>query len=182
MDICGAKARREVGILEKKLVLLKAKLLELDEQVIVYPQVKVEGVGFNEVIIFCKDTLGLDFMLKAKYMADTMLYFPTSIADWRTIVPFVTLSAELYAEQERKDCDNYSQRSASECSWRFGVSGLQVWGDSPYGYHAYNLALVRSNGEWLRSHVWEPNAGFEVAGELLTMDNADGWHARSWMP
>jgi hypothetical protein len=107
-------------------------------------------------------------------LPDVNFYY-TDSADWKKIIPYLTYSAEYYAESERKDCDDYSKKASADASFYLGLNVIQAWGTMPDGYHAFNL--VKTDTGYM---VFEPNAGWECAGELLELDNKYEWKADKW--
>lgn len=119
------------------------------------------------------DDLGLVWM-------DTKLpdanFFYTNESSWQKIFKNLIYPATRFTEVERKDCDDYSKKASADSSFYYGLNCLQSWGDSPAGYHAFNMIMVAP-------YIWrifEPNSGFECAGELLKLDNKYGWKAKDW--
>lgn len=103
-------------------------------------------------------------------------FFYTDILSWQVIFKNLIYPAQYFAEIERKDCDDYSKKASADSSFYYGLNCLQVWGDTPEGYHAFNMIMI-APGIW---RVFEPNAGFECAGELLLLDNKYGWKPKQW--
>ena len=111
-------------------------------------------------------------------MPDVHMFY-TDRPHWAQIMRHLIYSAEPYSKIERRDCDDYSKKASADSSFYFGLGCIQVWGDSPYGYHAYNLVFAGTKTVL----IFEPNAGFEeVAGELMALDDKRGWHPRKWKP
>ncbi len=97
-------------------------------------------------------------------------YFTTSLAglteilkrDWTNLVPYVA---------EISDCDKYATRLYSHLVDYYKLNAIvPVWGDTTQGgYHAFNLAVVRDNGN-LIARLVEPqtDAIFADQGPLGT--------------
>jgi len=135
---------------------------------------KVFSMHWEDLVSLLTEN-GLEIMLKANFEPDYDIYYSDE-EGWASIVPFLTYSAEYFAESERKDCDDYSKKAAADAGFDFGLYGVQAWGDSPYGRHAFDLAITSPT----TFKLWEPNAGFvEVAGGLFEQGEY-GWRARSW--
>ncbi|MAH46913.1 hypothetical protein CMI37_13870 [Candidatus Pacearchaeota archaeon] len=110
-------------------------------------------------------------------LPDRAFYY-TDEDTWNELLPNLVYPPEYYAEQERRDCDDYSKKASADSSFFYGLNCLQVWGDSEAGYHAFNMVMVLRN-EW---RLFEPNSSFPVAGKLMLPTNEHGWRARKWMP
>tara|TARA_Y100000310_G_scaffold276879_1_gene294330 strand:+ start:3638 stop:4174 length:537 start_codon:yes stop_codon:yes gene_type:complete len=113
-------------------------------------------------------------------MPDKMFYY-TDLSVWEQILISLTFSGDIFAEEERRDCDDYSKLASAVSGFVYGLNCVQAWGESPYGYHAYNMVKI-PDGEGSAWRVFEPNAGFEVAGELFEFKNTYGWNAQKWKP
>lgn len=105
-------------------------------------------------------------------------FFYTDEETWRKIIPYLTYPGEYYAWEERRDCDDYSKKASADSSFYYGLNCLQVWGNTPLGFHAFNMVLVLPD-KW---KLFEPNASFECAGELLDLKNEYGWEPVKWKP
>jgi len=106
-------------------------------------------------------TLGLVCMDES--IPDTRV-FSTDEASLTKMIPFLTYPADYYVAELDIDCDDYSMWAAADARKIFKVNGIyQVWGHMPLGYHAWSVGRVAA-GKYL---LWEPNAGFECAGELF---------------
>jgi len=138
-----------------------------------YPVYQIRWEDLKTVM----DSYNLELMLKDQFKPDSYIYF-TGRLDWDKLLPYLTYSAELYAEVERRDCDDYSKKASADAAWLFGLGCIQVWGDTPYGRHAFNLVITSPT----TVKIFEPNAGFECAGELMDLENEYGWKADSWKP
>lgn len=105
-------------------------------------------------------------------------FFSTHEEYWRQLLKHLTYPSRYFPDRERKDCDDYSKKASADSSFYFGLDCLQVRGNTPIGYHAFNMVMV-SPGKW---KVFEPDAGKECAGQLLDLDNKFGWRAEKWKP
>ncbi len=57
--------------------------------------------------------------------------------DWTNIVPYIA---------ETGDCDKFATRLYSHLCDYYKINAvIPVWGDTSYGYHGFNLAVVRDN-------------------------------------
>ncbi len=104
-------------------------------------------------------------------------FYYTDISRWQEIIKYLTYSAEYYSQSERKDCDDYSKKASADSSFNFGLNTIQAWGHTPNEYHAFNL--VKTLDGYM---IFEPNAGFECAGELMELNNKYGWSPDKWKP
>ncbi len=118
------------------------------------------------------EDLGLLWMENA--LPDTEFFY-TDEFYWQEMFKNLIYPADHFAELERKDCDDYSKKASADSSFYYGLNCLQVWGDTPGGYHAFNM--IKGDDEW---RIFEPNSGWECAGELLLIDNKYGWIPRQW--
>jgi len=108
-------------------------------------------------------SLGLTLMLKDGCLPDTKI-FHTNEAALILMVPFLTYPADYYVAELEIDCDDYSKWASADSSRIFKLSGaLQIWGHMPLGYHAFSGMRIAP----VKYKLWEPNAGFECAGELF---------------
>ena len=120
---------------------------------------------------------GIECMLKDKYVLADYDFHYIKEEDWLIALPYLTYPANFYVAELDIDCDDYSRWGSSDCSKLFKVNAnLQCWGDTPYGYHAFSLALTGANS----FKIFEPNAGFPCAGQLMNKDNEYGWLPKSW--
>ena len=117
-------------------------------------------------------------MIDLKHGIPDKHFFYTDDASWELIQKSLTYPADYFVSVERKDCDDYSKKASADGSFYYGLNVLQAWGDSPEGFHAFNLVMVNLNS-W---RVFEPNAGFACAGKLMELANKDGWLVRKWKP
>jgi len=121
------------------------------------------------------EELGLECMLKAKFVPDTKVTYTTEEA-WGKMVSFLTYPADYYVAELEIDCDDYSKWTAADASKKFKLSGcLQCWGNMPLGYHAFSLVVTGPKSYKL----FEPNAGFGCAGELFASGDF-GYQPKSW--
>ena len=92
------------------------------------------------------------------------------------IIPFLTYPADYYVASLKIDCDDYSLWAQADVSKIFNLNSVfQTWGYVPEGYHAFSLAKVGDN----QYRIWEPNAGFAVAGELFEIGTY-GYKPEKW--
>ena len=69
--------------------------------------------------------------------------------DWTNFVPYV---------ENVSDCDDYAMRLYSHlCDYYKINSIVPVWGDTPMGYHAFNLGVIMSGGK-LVARLIEPQS------------------------
>jgi len=134
-----------------------------------YPKCQIKWTDMEKSL----DELGLDCMLKSKYIPDSIVSY-TDKESWAKIVPYLTLPADLYVNKDA-DCDDYSQWAAAESSMKFKRKCLQCWGNTPYGYHAFNMVQVAHN----KYMYFEPNAGFPFAGKLFNAGE-HGYIPEAW--
>jgi len=118
---------------------------------------------------------GLELMLKDKFVPDATISY-TYEKVWATIIPYLTYPADLYIAELDVDCDDYSKWASANSSKDFRLSGcLQCWGDTPLGFHAFNLVITGDN----TFKLFESNAGFEFAGKLFNAGD-NGYLPSSW--
>ncbi|GAI73166.1 unnamed protein product, partial [marine sediment metagenome] len=80
--------------------------------------------------------LGLELMLKPGFKPDALVPY-TNRESYAKMVPFLTYPADEYVVHGC-DCDNYAKKASADAAFRYKVEGcLQVWGDTPLGYHAW---------------------------------------------
>jgi len=120
--------------------------------------------------------LGLELMEKSGNLPDTDFFYTDELS-WSSLIHYLTYSADMYADFERRDCDDYSKKASADSSFLFGLNTIQVWGNTPYGYHAFDG--VKTENGW---KIFEPNAGFPTAGELLNFENEYGWEPKKYKP
>ncbi len=69
--------------------------------------------------------------------------------DWSNLVPYVA---------EISDCDKYAARLYSHLCDYYKINAIvPIWGDTSGGYHGFNLAVIRDNGN-LIARLIEPQA------------------------
>lgn len=117
--------------------------------------------------------LGLKCMISD---APDVKVFYTDEATLAKMIPFLTYPADYYIAELEIDCDDYSMWAASDARRIFKTNGIyQAWGWMPLGYHAFSVAKIGPS----QYKLWEPNAGFECAGELFNFGeneyNPDKW-------
>jgi len=128
------------------------------------PQVKqIIAVPWDTVVAELKG-LGLVLINKDGFQPDYYIQYVDE-EDWQKLVPFLTFSGEYYVLgiEPLPDCDDYAKKASVEAAFKFHVSCLETWGDTPYGRHAFSLVKVGEKAY----RIFEPNAGFEEAGELF---------------
>lgn len=80
------------------------------------------------------------------------------------MVPFLTYPADYYVAELEINCDDYARWAAADARRIFHIQGVyEVWGNTPYGYHAWSLGIIAFD----EIRLFEPNAGFPMAGELF---------------
>ena len=110
------------------------------------PEAKVSDfpvyrMAWSKVLTYL-DRLGLSPMIDRNSGIPDAEFFYTDEKSWEQIIKTLTYPADFYVDQERKDCDDYSKKASADSSFYYGLNCLQVWGDSPEGYHAFNLVQV----------------------------------------
>ena len=92
------------------------------------------------------------------------------------IVPFLTYPADYYVAELEINCDDYARWSAADARRIFHIQGVyEVWGSTPYGYHAWSLGII----DFDKFRLFEPNAGFPFAGELFAAGE-NGFIPEKW--
>lgn len=134
-----------------------------------YPRIQITWQDMKSVI----EAIGLDCMIKAKYNPDNLVSYTTQSA-WESIVPHLVLPADFY-EAEDSDCDDFAHHASAKSSIVFKRICLQVWGRTPLGVHAFNAVQIDPN----KFMFFEPNAGFDFAGELFNFGD-HGYTPKSW--
>ncbi len=134
------------------------------------PVVSLSKLPWEEL----EDTLaGMGISLILTQKPDDFVQY-TSELEWRKVLPYLTISAE-YAVNGA-DCDDYARKASVDASILFGLSGcLECWGDTPMGYHAFNLVILSPHSFAL----FESNAGFEWAGSLFQIGE-NGYSPKGW--
>jgi len=121
------------------------------------------------------EELGIEYMLKDKYVADLKIYY-TDEGNWQKVIPWVSHYVYYQSQTpEVPDCDDAAKRASVEAAFKFHLHCLTVWGDSPYGRHAYSLVKI---GEKLY-RIFEPNKAFKEAGRLMKLGE-NGYGPDSW--
>ncbi|MBU0778210.1 hypothetical protein KKH23_05965 [Patescibacteria group bacterium] len=134
----------------------------------------VHEMSWEDLVKLLGDN-GLELMLKPKFKPDYNVYF-TDEAGWSKIIPYLTYSAEVYVEWERRDCDDYSKKASADAGFNYGLFCAQAWGNCRYGVHAFNLVVTSPT----TFKLFEPNAIFdEVAGRLIEQGE-ESWQAKNW--
>jgi hypothetical protein len=148
------------------------------------PKSDIDSVCWDDIPVFVKSweevwtelaNLGLVAMVAFRDMPDSYMYH-TNLSNWETIFRYLTYSAEYYVSG-RCDCDDYSKKASADSSFYLGLNVIQDWGNTPLGYHAFNM--VRTVEGW---KIFEPNAGFVCAGELMDIKNNYKWEPVKWKP
>ena len=92
------------------------------------------------------------------------------------IVPFLTYPADYYVAELEINCDDYARWAAADARRIFRIQGVyEVWGNTPYGYHAWSLGII----DFDKFRLFEPNAGFPFAGELFAAGE-NGFIPEKW--
>ena len=92
------------------------------------------------------------------------------------IAPFLTYPADYYVAELEINCDDYARWAAADARRIFRIQGIyEVWGNTPYGYHAWSLGII----DFDKFRLFEPNAGFPFAGELFA-DGENGFIPEKW--
>ena len=112
-------------------------------------------------------------------MAPDMTDYKIRFTDEETLarmVPFLTYPADYYVAELEINCDDYARWAAADARRIFHVQGMyEVWGNTPYGYHAWSLGIV----DFDKYKLFEPNAGFPFAGELFAAGE-NGFMPEKW--
>lgn len=121
---------------------------------------------------------GLTGMVKDTYPPDGYAYFTDSEHLEKLFRDYI-YSAEMFAYYERRDCDNYTKKAIGNFEFDTGLTGLQLNGYIPGDEKPERHAWA---GVWTLEglRMWDPNAGFKCAGELLKTGNAYGWEPDAW--
>ena len=91
-------------------------------------------------------------------------------------VPFLTYPADYYVAELEINCADYARWAAADARRIFRIQGVyEVWGNTPYGYHAWSLGII----DFDKYKLFEPNAGFPFAGELFATDE-NGFIPEKW--
>jgi hypothetical protein len=92
------------------------------------------------------------------------------------MVPFLTYPADYYVAELEINCDDYARWAAADARRIFRIQGVyEVWGNTPYGYHAWSLGMI----DFDSFKLFEPNAGFLFAGELFNPGD-NGFVPEKW--
>jgi len=99
----------------------------------------------------------------------------TDLDTLREIIPWLTYRADYYISELEINCDDYALWAAADARQIFNIQGVwQCWGDTPLGYHAWNIA--KTPGAWVQ---FESNAGFPFAGEPFAIGE-NGYIPKVW--
>ena len=105
--------------------------------------------------------LGIAWM--ANSAPDSKIFY-TDESTMIKIIPFLTYPADFAVESLSLDCDDYALWATADASRIFRLTTVfQAWGDFGGSYHAFCICKV-AEGQY---RIFEPNSGFEVAGELF---------------
>ena len=116
---------------------------------------------------------GLTAMLS--YPPDYKIRF-TNEETLAKMVPFLTYPADYYIAELEINCDDYARWAAADARRIFRIQGVyEVWGWTPYGYHAWSLGII----DFDKYQLFEPNAGFPFAGELFAAGE-NGFIPEKW--
>jgi hypothetical protein len=108
-------------------------------------------------------------------MPDYKIRF-TDEATLAKMAPFLTYPADYYVAEFEINCDDYARWAAADARRIFQVQGIyEVWGWTPYGYHAWSLGIT----DFDKFRLFEPNAGFPFAGELFAAGE-NGFIPEKW--
>ena len=92
------------------------------------------------------------------------------------MVPFLTYPADYYVAELEINCDDYARWAAADARRIFRIQGVyEVWGNTPYGYHAWSLGIT----DFDKFKLFEPNAGFPFAGEMFVPGD-NGFIPEKW--
>ena len=167
-----AEVRKEMEGWRETSVEMSQELLQLKPSIAVAPVLQMPWSQAAAVLA----GLGIEPMVQPQDMPDVDVYYTTE-KQWKMLIPSLAYPADKYIASQT-DCDDYSKKASADSSWHFGLNCIQAWGDTPYGYHAFNLVFISG----IEVRIFEPNAGFECAGELMRLDNDYGWTPRRWKP
>ena len=99
----------------------------------------------------------------------------TDLSTLQILLPYLTYRADYYISELDIDCDDYARWAAADARRLFNIQGVwECWGDTPAGYHAFNIALTEEG-----FFLFEPNAGFQHAGELFRIGKY-GYQPKLW--
>lgn len=119
--------------------------------------------------------LGLRCMIKDEDIPDFKM-FHTDETTLTKMIPFLTYPADYYVAFLEIDCDDYADWASADASRIFKISGVRkVWGWMPLGYHAWSISRIAP----MRYKLFEPNAGFDCAGELFNFGYF-GYNPNKW--
>jgi hypothetical protein len=92
------------------------------------------------------------------------------------MVPFLTYPADYYVAELEINCDDYARWAAADARRIFRIQGVyEVWGSTPYGYHAWSLGII----DFDKFKLFDSNAGFPFAGELFAAGE-NGFMPEKW--
>ena len=167
-----ARLKQQYKALNAEKILLEAKIKELQENTVTF-EAYADYVRsqVDEILIQEMTWYELIDMLKDKHNLENMLSHPPDhkkrFTDEETmikIVPFLTYPADYYIAELEINCDDYARWAAADMRRIFRLQGVfEVWGNTPYGYHAWCMTVVGPD----KVKYFEPNAGFPFAGELF---------------
>ena len=76
-------------------------------------------------------------------------YWYTDSEGWGKILWDMVFNSNLY-KQDVFDCDDYALKAMITCRERYGLNGMVgVMGNTPNGYHMWNMVLVRIDSGYL---------------------------------
>lgn len=96
-------------------------------------------------------------------------YVYLSLEDWGKILWDLAFKSSLY-KTDVFDCEDYALKAQTVCAERYGVNALRLCiGETPFGYHGFNLLFF--GNEWGLEGImlWEPNDGFDHSGEFFKL-------------
>lgn len=126
------------------------------------PDITFYEIDYNTVLAELQ-AMGLSIMRSG--LIDTQYYYTTlwgiqeAVKYVRKVYPFPSYKAE------KTDCDDFAILMKGLLSAEFGINDVGlVFGDSPMGYHAFNIARVED-----RRVIIEPQTGevFELGGNYI---------------
>lgn len=167
----AAMLRHQLAICSDELNFLEMTLAALSPKLPTgFPVLTLEYSELRQSL----DALGLIWINKEQFTPDMLIRYTDEVS-WKLIVPHLISPADCYVA-EGDDCDDYAKFASGKCSMLFGLNGcLEIWGDMPLGYHGFN-AVVIAPGKF---KLFEPNAGFEWAGELFDAQE-HGYMPEAW--
>jgi len=182
LQLLVTKLKTEISELLNENKNLKIKEAQLLKEQTVPGDYPIYKMRYSEQITELEE-LGLEMQVKTQFRPDTWVYY-TDEEGWNKIIPFLTFPADLYVaeggDEGGADCDGYAKYASAKAEMIFKLANgcIQTWGQMPLGRHAWNLVTIHTDNGRIRKQ-FEPNAGFEYAGELFSIGDhvyqPDSW-------